>query len=741
MSNVVNVDFVTRAIVIESDGKENVAALATAADRAVNARKEIETVAGTNYQQVYNVCTRISGYANAAAANATTARQSAESAMQSKNTAETAAASISASEQVCTSSRNAVEASAASATQSAQAAAQSAQAAAQIVNVGVDPTLTVSGSAADSKVTGLNIENLKINNSFDIIGYLLRTNKTKSGLTYSWNNDGSCTVTGQVEGISFCNLYYNKTALAEPFIAGETYLFRLTGADKVVFQIITYDSTGKETNIDILNGYYVTIPSDAVGMLLRIAVMSKHIGETVKETVKPAAYFISEAINAGKFANLGLANGKINSYTDANDIDRNCVVVTSDANVLANTPYSIGWVFTIVGNWDAEYRFQIMYPYNVSNNIMYRVYSAKKMWSDWKEIQGGGVYNNTYQTNQYNNTYNVTATPEITTDTNNYLSATAGMTDRTNDIQSMLNATGVCHLGPGTFYITGVTIPANAELAGCGNKTILRLADSVVDGFAVKLSTLSNVHDLMIIGAETSPALTKNIGTRHGILWEGNYQNDTSDYPAYGMVSNMNIANFTGGGITCRNTGYPSNGGLNVVNGHITGCGAGINIFYWSEFHRFTNINSVLNYYGCINNGGNNVFVNCNFSANKQAFLMDNAQDQSPNNTHGSAIGCVFNHTDNNNGTAIKILNTINGYTFTGCQIFYGKIEIENTSGIVIADSVFGSGNTDISIKNGGAVLFANNMHGAFPNITVTNNNKVRFANCYVRDTGEIVTN
>ena len=126
MSNVVNVDFVTRAIEITSDGKENVAALATAADRAVNARKEIETVAGTNYQQVYNVCTQISGYANAAAANATTARQSAESAAQSKNTAETAAASISASEQVCTSSRNAVNASAASAAQSVQAAAASA---------------------------------------------------------------------------------------------------------------------------------------------------------------------------------------------------------------------------------------------------------------------------------------------------------------------------------------------------------------------------------------------------------------------------------------------------------------------------------------------------------------------------------------------------------------------------------------------------------------------------------------
>lgn len=245
----------------------------------------------------------------------------------------------------------------------------------------------------------------------------------------------------------------------------------------------------------------------------------------------------------------------------------------------------------------------------------------------------------------------------------------------------------------------------------------------------------------MIMGAETPPALTKNIGTRHGILWEGNYQNDTSDYPAYGMVSNVNIANFTGGGITCRNTGYSSSSGLNAANCHIISCGVGINVFYWSEFSRFTNINAVRNYYGCLNNGGNNVFTNCNFSANKQAFLMDNAQDQSPNNSHGSAIGCVFNHTDDNTGTGIKILNCKNGFTFTGCQIFFSKIDIADSDGIVFADSVFGSGNTDISIKNGRSVLFANNMHGAVPNITITNNDKVKFVNCYVRDTGEIVTN
>ena len=38
---------------------------------------------------------------------------------------------------------------------------------------------------------------------------------------------------------------------------------------------------------------------------------------------------------------------------------------------------------------------------------------------------------------------------------------------------------------------------------------------------------------------------------------------------------------------------------------HILNCGAGINIDHFSEFHKFTNVLSETNLYGCINNGGN----------------------------------------------------------------------------------------------------------------------------------------
>ena len=63
--------------------------------------------------------------------------------------------------------------------------------------------------------------------------------------------------------------------------------------------------------------------------------------------------------------------------------------------------------------------------------------------------------------------------------------------------------------------------------------------------------------------------------------------------------------------------------------------------------HMFTNIMASKCLYGCINNGGNNVFVNCGFNSNITGFLIDNSRGQSNNNSHGSAIGCTFNHSGN----------------------------------------------------------------------------------------------
>ena len=355
---------------------------------------------------------------------------------------------------------------------------------------------------------------------------------------------------------------------------------------------------------------------------------------------------------------------------------------------------------------------------------------------------GGGQVTNEYTFNEYQQTVNLTATPTITTDTNNYLASTGDTTDRTADILAMLQATGTCHLGAGEFWVDSLVMPANTSLIGCGNATRVKLKAGD-NKFAIRMSSYCTVSDMWIFGSQSAITHTSTVGTRHGILWQGNYTevNDSSVQPKAATISNVYIYAFSGGGITCYDTGYGTTNYIAATNVHIEDCCAGLNISYWSEFHKFTNVRCWGGYYGCINNGGNNIFVNCDFSGNAGvAFLMDNAQLQSPNNSHGSCIGCVFNHTASNTGVCIKILNCNNGFVFTGCQIFFSQIQIEDTAGVTVASCNFGVNNCNISVTNGGVILFLGNMHQDAPTITVVNNSNVHFVNCYSRTTGALIS-
>lgn len=386
-------------------------------------------------------------------------------------------------------------------------------------------------------------------------------------------------------------------------------------------------------------------------------------------------------------------------------------------------------------------RLQIAIPWS-TKAIYIRRNLNDAAWSGWETAGGGGnVYNitNEYSFPEYSQSVTLNAYPTITTDTNNYLASTGDTTDRTSNILAMLTATGICRLGPGVFYVNNLQMPDGSAIIGSGYSTVIRLAGTS-DGYAIKIGSRCTVKDARIRGAETDLTFSSTIGGRHGILWQGDYT-EHSTAPDRSMISNVWIHNFTGGGITCYDTGYGTNNGLEVTNVYTFACWAGINISYWSEFHKFTNVRSGNCYIGCVNNGGNNVFVNCDFSSNQEiAMLMDNSQGQSPNNSHGSCIGCVFNHTahagTSNAGTGIKILNCGSGFMFTGCQIFFSQIYLEDTDGIVIADTNFGNSNCDVTIVNGGAVVFANCMvEGSIP-VSITNNSKVHFTNCYNKSSG-----
>ena len=323
---------------------------------------------------------------------------------------------------------------------------------------------------------------------------------------------------------------------------------------------------------------------------------------------------------------------------------------------------------------------------------------------------------------------------------NYYLTSTNDDTDRTAEMRALLEQYGVCRLGVGSFVVNGLDMPDRSSLMGEGSATTLLLPPTQGEAYAVKIGSFCTVKDLYLQGDPEQQSRPKQVGERHGLLFEGNATpKDWHNQPRNSMVSGCFITGFSGGGITCRDTGYFTCSSLVVTNCHILYCGAGINISHFSEFHKFTNVLSELNCYGCINNGGNNVFTNCGFNDNTTGFLMDNSQGQSPNNSHGSMVGCTINHSDNNNGIGIISLGTKAGYLFTGCHVFFSKIVVENSDGLVFDTMNYGK-NVEIDVKGGGTVIFSNSVFRPAPDaIRVVDNDNVHFVNCYTRDTGESV--
>ncbi|MBO5708014.1 MAG: hypothetical protein J6S01_01635, partial [Bacteroidales bacterium] len=106
---------------------------------------------------------------------------------------------------------------------------------------------------------------------------------------------------------------------------------------------------------------------------------------------------------------------------------------------------------------------------------------------------------------------------------------------------------------------------------------------------------------------------------------------------------------------------------------------------YRCEYTQMLNCVWGENYIGTVNCGGNNAYVSCQWNANYTGFKMENSGS---NPAHGGCNGCTFNHNDNQ---AIQIDNCINGWTFEGCQIFYGKVVLSKSKGVIFNGNIWGS--------------------------------------------------
>lgn len=390
------------------------------------------------------------------------------------------------------------------------------------------------------------------------------------------------------------------------------------------------------------------------------------------------------------------------------------------------------------GNWCKQFFYAL-----TEGKSWVRTFSNGVKKTDWVLSEGGN--GNTYNVTQeisrdtYQNTYNITTSPQITTDSNGWLQAVdnestdeANATDMTGPIMSMLNSTGYCKLGPGTFYVSGnINMPNNAMLEGCGNKTIVRLLSSVTSGYIVRLTQYNTVKDIRFSGGKSIPTNLytdgTNLGSRHGIYLIANADNkeDAQPQALQNFITNCFFDNFDGSAFYTHNTGGGLQNSVTFTDSYITHCRVGINIDYYAEYGKYSQIITFQCYYACINNGGNNVFTGCTFHG-VVGWLTDNSGNDKSNNQHGSCVGCTFNHIDNmnnpgvlGNGKAVHIINGVAGFIFTGCHLWYGNVYIENSQGVQFSDCLFGNNAIEIQVTGSYPAFFFDNIFWTTPTLDV----------------------
>lgn len=395
----------------------------------------------------------------------------------------------------------------------------------------------------------------------------------------------------------------------------------------------------------------------------------------------------------------------------------------------------------VIPNGTVGVYIQLVYENNITLNNAETYFRVLNALPNYKIGEGYSTPENvTY--NIYNNTTNYTGdvTPTLVTNSDFYLESTNDSTDRTQEILALLQNNGYCRLGKGTFYVSNLTMPANSKLEGSGYGSILRLSDSVTDGFAVSVRDYCQLSNMMIGGGATSGQGNTTSGTRHGIVFQGtlNGQGNPTNVPRRSNIENVYIINFSGSGLLCQYTSTESYTSLMVNNLWVENCFAGINIFRRSEYSHFTNCRALTCRYGLINNGGNNYFVNCDFSRNTNGVLMDNEDGLSYNNSHASMVGCSINHSGNNTGYALILKGLDYGFIFSGINIFYGNIVIENCKGIVI-DAMNSGHITNIDVSNSPSVIVSHSIFTERPIVTKPNSN-IYSDLCMIRDTGDVFT-
>lgn len=291
-------------------------------------------------------------------------------------------------------------------------------------------------------------------------------------------------------------------------------------------------------------------------------------------------------------------------------------------------------------------------------------------------------------------------------------------------------------------YIFSQTINVPSDVSIVGNtKTVFKASTTSVNPL-MKVNGADNVYlsHLILQGSNTSKP-SSSAGTQVG-LWVG--------YSKAVNIENVEVVGWNKHGLYAVHMSSNSSQvpfqfykHLQIANCRFYHNHTGAYLDFRCEYTQMVNCLFGGNHIGSVNCGGNNCYSSSQWNANTIGFIVDGGTygTTGSNPAHASCSACVFNH---NTQIAIQVDKAIHGWAFTGCQIFYGKIKLNQTKNIIFSSCLIGGDTiiysdhpdypncnliTGCSIKNSAQLLSGNDGSIYVDNTNILDNGYIPLPN------------
>lgn len=231
----------------------------------------------------------------------------------------------------------------------------------------IDRSLSTIGAAADAFQAGYFAKALANLNCCDMMAYFQVTDETKNGVTFTYNNDGGCTVSGTASSETVKNFYLDREHLPSWMHRGDVFTAHSSQQTDVAVEIWFYKNEEYLIgwNMHSIGNLTFTVPADADGFMMRLRVP---VGTTVNRTVS-----------------YSLIKGRPNS-----DLE-NAIIYRGAFSGSANNITQTGW-YRISEMTDVPTSYGMMFHLNLTGSV--------KMQLVFK-LRGYGYYCRCYTAGQW----------------------------------------------------------------------------------------------------------------------------------------------------------------------------------------------------------------------------------------------------------------------------------------------------------------------------------------------------